>query len=654
MENINGAVRFGAFEVDLRTEEFRKHGLKLRLPRQSFQVLVLLVQCPGELVSREKLRERLWPADTFVDFDHGLNAAVNRLREALGDTAEEPRFIETLPRRGYRFIAALKELEAVSESAVHSGFAVAEEPPVVPIEHPAGEAGVTSQARPGLRKFWIVVLALAAAFAIVLGLNLRAWRERLLTRSTSPRIRSLAVLPLENLSGDPNQDYLADGMTEELTTDLAKISTLRVISRISAMKYKGTKKALPQIASELKVDAVIEGAFQRSGDRVRITAQLIDAANDKHLWAESYERDLRDVLALQSEVARAIAREIKVKLTPDEQTRLTGARPVDTEAQNAYFKGRYELDKRTVNGLNKSFDYFEQAVRRDPGYAQAWAGLSDAYSQAFFLGISSPLETLPRAKAAAQKALELDETLSEAHVSLVPSMMILERSPSAAEKELQRAIALDPNNAEAHQYYSRHLAIFGRFDEAIAEAKLATQLDPLTSHHQNSLGAVLYCAGRYDEALQHFREVPDPDANFEPNAELRHRRMAQIYEQKGMQKEAVGELLTALRFAGNKELAAQVEREFLSSGYSEAKKTFLWGRIREAERRAKNGSLPMDTDEIAADYALLGEKDNAIKWLEKGIQGGTTGWDINVEPDFESLRSDPRFQDLLRRLGLSP
>ena len=641
-------ARFGSFEMDLRAGELRKHGVRIRLQAQPFQILGMLLERPGEVVTREELRQALWPGDTFVDFDHGLNNAINRLRETLGDSAEGQRFVETLPRRGYRFIGAVESVP--SSSPQDLADQVEDSSPPTPLSVKVAALPAESSKASLLARQWIAASAGAvASLALLVSLNTGGLRQRLLRASAAGRIQSIAVLPLENLSGDPSQEYFADGMTEALITDLGKIGELRVISRTSAMHYKGTRKTLPEIARELNVDAVIEGAVLRSGDRVRITAQLVQAASERHLWAESYERDLRDVLALQDEVARDIANDIKIKLTPQEQARLASGRPVYPEAQEAYLRGRYEFSKWTEEGLKKSVEYFEQAIQKDPAYAQAWAGLSDAYQ---FLGLWSfwsPQVAWPKGKAAALKALELDETLSDAHVSLASVLWLQERSWSAGENELQRAIALNPNNASAHQAYGYQLSSVGRFDEAIAEMKRALELDPLAPNKHQSLAATLYRAGRYDEALQHFGEIPDPDAN----SERRHRFIGAIYERKGMQKEAIAEWLTAMRFAGEKDLAEQVERKYVSSGYSEAKKTFLWGDIKEKQKtRARSGFG--QTAWIAADYALLGEKNKAFEWLEKAFQEGSIGWDLKVSDHFELLRSDPRFQDFLRRLGLPP
>jgi len=635
-------VRFGAFELDLRSEELRKHGNKVKLQGQPLKILAILLAQPGELVTREVLQKELWPEDTFVDFDSGLNSAIKKLREALGDSRESSRFIETLPRRGYRFIAPVEEAESAAP-----GPSTNYEPPV---QAPAGRR---------LSRYRLPVMVGAGVLALLFifaGTYGARWRE-VLGAETRPRpgtaqqsIQSLAVLPLENLSSDPDQEYFAEGMTDALTTDLAKISTLKVISRTSSMQFKGTKKPLQQIAKELNVDALVEGTVVRSGGRVRITAQLIDTRNDRNLWAESYERDLRDVVALQSQVARAIASGIKVDLQPQEQARLATVRQVDPEAEIAYLRGRYEMDKWTREGFKEGFRYFQQAVQEDPAFAEAWAGLSDAYFEWGQVGIAPLAETLPKARAAAQKALELDETLSEAHVS-VATIAAAGWLPSVAEKELQRAIALDPSNARAHQVYGIYLRHYGRLDQSLAELERAEELDPLTPKKKNNVGVALYFVGRYDEALEWFHRVPDPDLD----SEKRHRRMAEIYEHKRMQKEAIAEFVASLRFGGKADLAARVERSYLSSGYAEAKEMLLRGEVNWAEKQAKSGTVPENAFWIARDYAILGDNNKAIGWLDTAYQNRSTGFeDYKIDPQLADLRSDPRVQELARRFDSRP
>ncbi len=631
-------VRFGAFELDLRSEELRKHGNKVKLQGQPVKILAILLARPGEMVTREALGKELWPEDTFVDFDSGLNSAIKKLREALGDSRENSRFIETLPRRGYRFIAPVEEAESAAP-----GPSTSYEPPV---QAPAGRR---------LSRYRLPVMVGAGVLAILfifIGPYGARWRE-VLGAETRPRpgtgqqsIQSLAVLPLENLSSDPDQEYFAEGMTDALTTDLAKISTLKVISRTSSMQFKGTKKPLQQIAKELNVDALVEGTVERSGNRVRITAHLIDVRNDRNLWSESYERDLRDVLALQSQVATSIASGIKVDLQPQEQARLATVRQVNPEAEIAYLRGRYEMDKWTLEGFKEGFRYFQQAVQEDPAFAKAWAGLAEAYFEWGNFDIAPKAETLPKARAAAQKALELDETLSEAHVSLAEVADATGGMRPTFLKELQRAIALDPNNARAHQGYGIYLRQQGRLDQSLAELERAEELDPLTPKKKNNLGVALYLVGRYDEALEWLRQVPDPDLD----SERRHRRMAEIYEYKGMQKEAIAEFVASLRFGAKADLAARVERSYLSSGYAEAKGTLLRGEVNWAEQQAKSGTVPKDAFRIARDYAILGDKNKAIEWLGTAYQNHAPGLeDYKTDPQLADLRSDPRVQEIARR-----
>ena len=636
------SVRFGEFELDFRSEELRKHGDKVKLQGQPIKILAILLAQPGELVTREALGKELWPGDTFVDFDSGLNSAVKKLREALGDSRESSRFIETLPRRGYRFIAPVEEAESAA-----SGPSTSYEPP---------EQVLADRRLSRYRLPVMVGAGILALICIFIGAFGTGWRERLGAETRvrpgtgQQSIQSLAVLPLENLSSDPDQEYFAEGMTDALTTDLAKISTLKVISRTSSMQFKGTKKPLQQIAKELNVDALVEGTVERSGSRVRITAQLIDVRNDRNLWAESYERDLQDVLALQSQVARSIASEIKVDLQPQEQARLAAVRQVDPEAEIAYLRGRYEMDKWTREGFKEGFRYFQQAVQEDPAFAEAWAGLSDAYFEWGESGIAPKAETLPKARAAAQKALELDETQSEAHVS-VATIAATGGMPSVAEKELRRAIALDPSNARAHQVYGILLRRYGRFDQSLAELERAEELDPLTPKKKNNLGVALYFVGRYDEALEWFHQVPDPDLD----SERRHRRMAEIYEHKRMQKEAIAEFVASLRFGAKADLAARVERSYLSTGYAEAKGTLLRGEVDWAEKQAKSGTVPENAFWIARDYAILGDKNKAIGWLDTAYQNRTGGGeDYMFDPQLADLRSDPRVQELARRFDPRP
>jgi len=461
----------------------------------------------------------------------------------------------------------------------------------------------------------------------------------------APPIRSIAVLPLVNLSGDSTQEYFADGMTDALIADLGRISGLRVISRTSAMHYKGTREKLPAIARQLDVDAVVEGAVLRAGPRVRITAQLVDAVTDRQLWAQTHDGDVRDVLTLQDDVARAIAAQVRTTITLPEAKRMAGTRPVHPEAYDAFLRGRHEWSGWTDQGLKRSIAYFERAIEKDSAYAPAWAGLSDAY---LLLSLNGFLpQALARAKVAALRAIALDSTLSEAYVSLSGILMHHEWSWPATEHALQRAVALDPNNAMAHQWHGYYLSAVGRFDESIAEMRRALDLDPLSPNKLNSLAANLYRAGQYDEALRYFQQVPDPDFN----SEWRHRRMAAIYERKGMLREAIVELVTAMTLAGKPDIGAVLEPEFRRAGYAAAKQAFLRADLRETERRAAHAYPRPRAFDIAVAYALLGEKDQAFAWLNKAVGTGEGGlMYLKVDDRLEALRADPRFTALVRRL----
>ncbi len=487
------------------------------------------------------------------------------------------------------------------------------------------------------------VLVLAALVA----LNVGGLRQRLLGRAAPAHIESLAVLPLENFSRDPEQEYFADGITEALITDLSKISALKVISRTSVMQYKGVKKPLPQIARELNVDAVVEGSVQRAGNHVRITTQLIEAATDRHLWAETYERDLSNVLALESEVAQAIASEIRVKVTPQEKVQLASARPVSPAAYEAYLKGRYHWNKRTPEGIKTAIEYFQQSIEKDPNYALAYAGLADCY--VVNVNPSPPREKMPKAKAAATKALQLDDTLAEAHTSLASVLTKYDWDWPGAEKEFKRAIELNPRYAEAHEWYGAwYLVPMGRLQEAIAEEKRAQELDPVSLIINFELGIVLYYAREYDQAIEQFRKTLELNPNF------RHAQtyLAAAYGQKGMYEQAVAGLQKSLTLPGGTAWPPTMSELGYAYGVSgrkdEARKV-----LNEMKQLAQQRYV--SAHDVALIYMGLGEKDLAFTWLEKAYEERSFLLpNIKAEPRLDSLRSDPRFQDLLRRIGLPP
>jgi TolB-like protein/DNA-binding winged helix-turn-helix (wHTH) protein/Tfp pilus assembly protein PilF len=637
----DGRLRFGVFEVDLRAGELHKHGLRIRLQEQPFQVLAMLLGRAGHVVSREELQKKLWPADTFVDFDHGLNKAVNKIRDALGDSAESPRFVETVARRGYRFLAEVKAADeaALSSLELAPPRLASPQPPATKTGDRAEFVDTAATPQPRLPPLaWklsvFVLLAVIAAFA--------AWKIHSRNRPASA-IRSLAVLPLESLSNDASQDYFADGMTDELISDLGQISALRVISRTSVMGYKHARKPLPQIAHELNVDAIVEGTVLRSGDQVRITAQLIDAAADKHLWSQSYEGELKDTLALQNQVARAIADQIRINLNPQEQAALKSAKVVIPEAYESYLKGRYFWNKRTPDSLKVALAYFNQAIDQDPTYAHAYSGLADTYALLgdWQYGVMTPKEALPKAKAAAMKALDLDSTLSEAHNSLAFCFDAFDWDLESAGKEFQRAIELNPGYATAHHWYAWHLSLLGRYDEAIEEMRKAKSLDPLSLIINADLAELLVIAHFYDESIIQSRKTIEMDPNFA----LAHNQLAQAYLQKHMNGEAIAELQKAVELStGCPTCIANLARAYAASG-----RTSEVGKLLSDLKSHSNGGYS-DAAEVSMVYAALGDKDQAMHWLELGYEQRFNPG-VLLRPGFDPLRSDPRFQDLVRRIG---
>jgi TolB-like protein/DNA-binding winged helix-turn-helix (wHTH) protein/Tfp pilus assembly protein PilF len=665
-------VRFGTYEVSFQSGEVRKAGVRIRVQQQPLKLLEVLLEHPGEVVTREKLRSRVWPNESFGDFDQAVNIAIAKLRSALGDSAENPRFIETLPKRGYRFIADVFLVDADgrirrSESALPDAAVTEPEhqfqdkelavPPktelghqfkgnglaIPPLTEPGPQlpdTGLAVPAKRRLRPRGRVILALM----VVLGL---AILSVLLVRVRGRRpgaIRSLAVLPLENLSGDASQNYFSDGMTDALITDLAQISALRVISRTSVMVYKGARKPLPQIARELNVDAVVEGTVLRAGDQVRITAQLIDASTDKHMWSQSYEGGLRDTLALQDRVARAIAEQIQINLTPREQAALKTVKAVNPEAYESYLKGRYFWNKRTADGLKVALAYFKQAIEEDPNYAQAYSGLADTYA---LLGdwqyaVMTPKEAYPKAKTAALKALELDSSLGEAHNSLAFVLDGYDWDLDAGGKEFRRAIELSPGYATAHHWYAWHLALLGRYEEAIAEMKQAESVDPLSLIINADLAELLVLAHSYDEAIGQSRKTIEMDPNFA----MAHNQLAQAYLQKHMYDPAIAELQRAVQLSGGSPTCiANFARAYALSGKrNEAIKLLN-------DLKSSSTARNSHASEVAAIYASLGDKDEAMTWLERGYAERFNPG-VLIRPGFDPLRTDPRFQDLMHRVGL--
>ena len=634
---VSGRVRFGVFEADLLAGELRKHGSKIRLQEQPFQVLALLLERRGETVTRDELRNRLWTADTFVDFDHGLNKAINKIREALGDSAANPRFVETVARRGYRFIADVTAVAAVPADTSEASAGT-----LVPAEHGAAESVPKQEIH--RRPAWWSASTLAGLVLIVTSLVLLIGPLGFKGR-VSPAFRSLAVLPLESLSGDASQEYFADGMTDELIATLGQIRGLRVISRTSVMPYKRARKPLPEIARELNVDAVVEGTVMRSDGQVRITAQLIDARSDKHLWSETYQGDFRDTLTLQNRVARAIAGQIQVNVNLPEQATLKNAKSVDPDAYEAYLKGRFFWNKRTADGLTMAREYFDRAIAKDPNYAQAYSGLADTYA---LLGdwqyaVMAPAEAFPRAKAAAIKALELDDSLGEAHTSLGFCLDGFDWDFESADREFRRGVELSPSYATAHHWYAWHLTLLGRDREAIAEMRRAKDLDPLSLIINADLAELLLIAHLSDESVQQSRKTIEIDSTFAPA----HNQLGQAYLQQGKPDDAIAELQIATRSSGSSPTCtANLARAYAASGRRNEAVQLLT----DLKKRSSPGFSY--ASEIATIYVALDDRDQAMTWLEQGY-GERFNPGVLLRPGLDPLRSNPRFQDLVHRVGLT-
>jgi TolB-like protein/DNA-binding winged helix-turn-helix (wHTH) protein len=619
-------IRFSEYSLDLRIPELRRNGTVLRLQPQPAKLLAILASRAGEVVTRQELADQVWGSETYVDFEHGLNYAIQQIRSVLEDDPKDPHFVETIPKKGYRFVAPLTNRPDVVESGA------------------AEIAPVTTESlhKPTSRsRYWY--FGLGAIVLLAAGLVIA--RTYLRPRSVgTARIQSLAVLPLRNLSNDPTQEYFSDGMTDELITDLANSESLRVISHTSVERYKATKLSLPQIARELgELDAVVEGTVLRSGDRVRITAQLIDGHSDQHLWAESYERDVRDVLALQSEVAQDIARQVSTKLSPPQQERLWTARGVSPEAHEAYLKGIFDASKLTPEGLQSGIGHFDDAIRLDSQYAPAYAGKSEAYGWAAGLSILPSDDVLPKARDAALKALQLDDTLSQAHHSMGWVNYALDWNFAAAEAQFKRAIELNRNDVTAHLWYGMFLAQRGRVNESLEEMKHAEQLDPI-SLMTNALSATPYLVARnYDAAIAKANQV----LLMDPASGVGHWILLTAYEGKGDYSKAIEEREKMLVLWGQSPENAAQQTSQLKKAFAATKALGYW--------QARLGSLGPDANadpyELAVVLARLGQKERAVASLQKSSAARSTEllyW-AQSEPAFDSLRSDPRFQALLPR-----
>lgn len=597
-------VRVADFEVDLQSAELRKGDLTTRLPEQPFRILLLLLEKPGEVVTREELRSRLWSAETFVDFDTGLNSAMRKLREALGDSADTPKFIETLPRRGYRFIAPVHESSSGSSAAAPSF--------------------------PRYRK-----IAVAVAAGVLLAAGVAVVR---LGPASAQKIESLAVLPLTNLTADRDQDYFADAMTDALTSELSQLRDVRVISRTSAMQYRERTKSLPQIAKELRVDALIEGTVVRAGSRVRITAELIQLPAERRLWSGSYERDFGDILMLQHELAEAVAGAVRAKLAAGGDIR--PARHIDPRAYDSFLRSHIGAGKGTVSGLKEAIAYAQDATARQPDFAAAWSAMGRYYLQGLFLPLLTPQECLQRADVAARRALELDPLLAEAH-TLRGSILARQWKWAEAEKEYRRAIELAPSDAAARRAYSAYLTNDGRPVEALREAQRALDLDPLFLQARLDYGTALRGIGRYDDSIAAYRKVLDAD----PGIPRAHYQLGRTYLAAGDVGNATAAFERAVELSGrNPRYLYPLAYAYGRAGRVEDARKVLDELTREGQYVSLVG--------LALVYTGLGDRESALAALEKAYDEQAIELaELRGFSEFESLYAERRFRDLISRMG---
>jgi TolB-like protein/DNA-binding winged helix-turn-helix (wHTH) protein/Tfp pilus assembly protein PilF len=607
--------RFSLFEVDPEAQELRKSGLRLKLQPQPFQILLLLLGRAGEIVSREELRASLWPAETYVEFDRSLNRAVVKLREALGDSAESPRYIETVPKRGYRFIAPVsRSVPQAVRPAPAEGF----------------------RKRLPLRLLGVGLAGIGVLFAVYLLVR------RIERRAPTAAIRSLVVLPLQDLSREVGQEYFADGVTDELTTDLAQIQSLRVISRTTAMHYKGTKLPLPQIARELGVDAAVEGSVSRSENKIRIRAQLVRGATDEHVWASSYERDLGDAIVLQAELARDIADQIHIRLGSREESAFSARKPVNPQAYEAYLKGRHFFDKRLLKSNAEAEAYFRQAIATDPNFAPAHAGLADALVSRSYYGAASPADVMPQAKSMIARALALDPNLPDAHVSLGWIKLTYDWDWLGVEEEIKRALERNPNSATARQLYGNYFLALGRIDDATAELQRARELDPLSLFINRDLGRAFYYARRFDDALKQFQQTLDLDSSI---GGATYEWVGWCFEKKGLRNQAVDAFLQGKLTDGATQASIlEAGRLYKREGWEA-----FWRRELNWDRNPVRDATNYMS---VLNYARIGDKERALKLLkyEVDLHTAWVTW-MNIDPELEGLRSDSRFRQMLRATG---
>ena len=624
MGESRSTYQFGPFRLQVDRRRLLRDGEPVALAPKALETLLALVEQRDRVLTKDELLQRIW-GDTVVE-EGGLARNISVLRKALGESPDDHRYIVTVPGRGYRFVA----------DAVVVGEPVEDAPAPVP-ESAAEDA---ASARAGAGWPWRRVV-LGAGVVLAAAALIYALRSPQAVATARPQITALAVLPLANLSGDPSQEYFADGMTEALIANLAHIRAVRVVSRTSVMRFKGATRSLPEIARALEVDGVVEGSVQRSGARVRINVQLIHAPTDTHLWARQYERELTDVLKLQADVARAVVDEIQVQITAEERARLASAGAVNAGAYQEYLLGQHYLWRLNEEDLSRAISHFDEAIRLDPAYGAAHAGLSHAWWWRGIWGAKTLKQVEPPSRAAARTALQLDDELAEAHVSMGRIAFGYDWDWSAARDHFRRALDIDPNNRDAHFFHGMLSMALGRFDEAVTHMERAERLDPLSAAVQSGFGRVLYRARRFDDAIAHLNEAIE----LEPETPGNYHRLADVYEEVGRYEEALElngkEDTLRGRPAGASPAIARIYARMGKPG--EAR------RILRTARAAKWASM-----ESATVYAALGDNDEAFRSLSRMFEEREGLNYVKTDPRFDSLHADPRWQILLRRMNFPP
>ena len=656
MANSPRRLRTGLYEVDLAGGQISRKGRPVPVQEQPFRVLVMLMERPGELVSREEIQARLWPADTYVSFDEGLNTAVRKLRLVFQDSADNPRFIQTVPRMGYRFIAPVT---AIAEETTPG---VIQKPVPAAPDNSASTRALGEEADrlqyPGpvhgtrqwhLRRWLWTGLACVAVLVAVFYVARSRFRQP--ARNTARNM--LVVLPFQNLSGDASQEYFSDGLTEETITDLGQLSPthLRVIARTSSMAYKHTDKTIGQIGRELNADYVLEGSVRRENGRLRISAQLIRVSDQTHLWAQSYDaQSLEGLIDVQNAIGRAIADQVQVQIAPQYQADESRRHSQNPAAYDLYLQGRFYWNQRTPPALHRSIELFKQAIAADPKFAQGYAGLADAYNISSIVGALSSKEASPQARAAAGKAVEIDPSLADAHAALGMEKSHYEFDLPGAKAEFQKAIQLDPNSAFAHLFYSGgYLMPMGLRADAIAEMKKALELDPLSLPVNNFLGETYVLAGDYTAAYEQYQRTIAMNPNFPPT----HAYLADLLELMGRLDDAIHERETAAILTGESEQEANNNAARMTNALKSGGVAGFWKEQVAQDLHAMQTSSG-GFDVIAQDYALAGAKDLAFQWLEKSMEAreGQELTLLAVDPMWNNLHGDPRFSNFLRRIGL--